>query len=183
MTEKEEFLRKTSFQPNHCNSKTNHCEYSKFSPNTTEIFDFNENFFSSVNKKILDDQKNLKKCYCSNFYKICRNRKNLQVILKLKNHSGGFGCIFLRNDNHLSSNDFKYLLLFKNSNIDKNLSKSYLYKCFFFVSVSVTSITCRYNALISNLGGGFRWQSEYPSSFQQNGEKQKMLGSQKNLKI
>ncbi|KAF0720068.1 Uncharacterized protein FWK35_00031587, partial [Aphis craccivora] len=51
LTEKREFLRKTSFRPNRfffygCNSKTNHCKYLKFSPNvyvkTTEIFDFFE---------------------------------------------------------------------------------------------------------------------------------------------
>ncbi|KAF0762199.1 Uncharacterized protein FWK35_00008316 [Aphis craccivora] len=36
---------------------------------------------------------------------------------------------------------------------------------FFFVFVSVLSvysITSRNNASISNFGGGFRWQSEYP---------------------
>ncbi|KAF0769909.1 Uncharacterized protein FWK35_00020096 [Aphis craccivora] len=31
----------------------------------------------------------------------------------------------------------------------------------FTMCVSVYSITCQNNALISNFGGGFRWQSEY----------------------
>ncbi|KAF0757808.1 Uncharacterized protein FWK35_00022749 [Aphis craccivora] len=33
---------------------------------------------------------------------------------------------------------------------------------FFFVFVSVYSITSQNNAPISNFGGGFRWKSEYP---------------------
>ncbi|KAE9533274.1 hypothetical protein AGLY_009315 [Aphis glycines] len=56
------------------NSKTNRCKYLKFSPNITEIFNF-----SNVDKKSLDDQK------VSNFYEICRNRENLQLILWLEN--------------------------------------------------------------------------------------------------
>ncbi|KAF0760250.1 Uncharacterized protein FWK35_00017060 [Aphis craccivora] len=34
--------------------------------------------------------------------------------------------------------------------------------CFFFVSVSVYSITIRINIPISNFGGGFRCKSEFP---------------------
>ncbi|KAE9523886.1 hypothetical protein AGLY_015774, partial [Aphis glycines] len=34
--------------------------------------------------------------------------------------------------------------------------------CVFLVFVSVYSITSRNNILISNFGGGFRWQNEYP---------------------
>ncbi|KAF0766685.1 Uncharacterized protein FWK35_00019763 [Aphis craccivora] len=53
----------------------------------------------------------------------------------------------------------------------------------FFYCVSVYSITSRNNALISNFGGGFRWQNEYSwciikvktfsNSFQKNREIQK----------
>ncbi|KAE9534000.1 hypothetical protein AGLY_008736 [Aphis glycines] len=118
-----------------CNSKTNHCKYLKFSTNVyaTEIFDFYANFFLKC------------RVYTSNFYEICRKRENLQVILKLKNHKifyfsigfssssyrekskhhyrKNFKCVLIlnfyeiANDNDLSSNDFKYLLLFKN--VDK----------------------------------------------------------------
>ncbi|KAF0747801.1 Uncharacterized protein FWK35_00023772, partial [Aphis craccivora] len=64
-----------------CNSETNHCKFLKFSPNIYVI---------SI-KKILDDQK--VPYEFSNFYEICRKRENLQ-----------------RNDNDLSSNDFKYFI-------------------------------------------------------------------------
>ncbi|KAE9534050.1 hypothetical protein AGLY_008786 [Aphis glycines] len=68
MTEKREFLRKTSFRQivflYGCNSKTNHCKYLKFSQNTIEIFNFSN----------------------SNLYEICQNCENLQIILWLENH-------------------------------------------------------------------------------------------------
>ncbi|KAF0749012.1 hypothetical protein FWK35_00025218, partial [Aphis craccivora] len=71
VTEKREFLRKTSFRPNRfffygCNSKTNHCKYLKFSPNfyVSVIYiqlNFQKNLtFFDVDKKLLDDQKTLK---------------------------------------------------------------------------------------------------------------------------
>ncbi|KAE9543901.1 hypothetical protein AGLY_001879 [Aphis glycines] len=47
---------------------------------------------------------------------------------------------------------------------------------FFFVCVSVYSITIRNNASISNFGSGLRWKSEYPRciiKFSKNREKQK----------
>ncbi|KAE9545351.1 hypothetical protein AGLY_000894 [Aphis glycines] len=107
-----------------CNSKTNHCKYLKISPNI-----YNSIIFIHVGKKILDDQKNLKIVYTSNFYEICRKRENLQVFLELaikktrsiiieKILSAFEFKIFTksRNDNDLSSNDFKYLLLFKKHN-------------------------------------------------------------------
>ncbi|KAF0768016.1 Uncharacterized protein FWK35_00013187 [Aphis craccivora] len=66
-------------------------KYLKFSPNIIEIFDFYENFF--VPYEFVNK---------SNVYEICQKRENLH-----------------RNDNDLSSNDFKYLLFFKN--VDKIL--------------------------------------------------------------
>ncbi|KAF0749509.1 Uncharacterized protein FWK35_00021566, partial [Aphis craccivora] len=60
VTEKREFLPKTSIRPNRfflygCNSKTNHCKYLKFSPNVPYEF--------------------------TNFYEICRKRQNLQFLI------------------------------------------------------------------------------------------------------
>ncbi|KAF0762329.1 Uncharacterized protein FWK35_00017476, partial [Aphis craccivora] len=71
MTEKREFLRKTSFRPNRfffygCNSKTNHCKYLKFSPNVYVSVIYIQLYFHKiltvfdVDKKFLDDQKVLK---------------------------------------------------------------------------------------------------------------------------
>ncbi|KAF0753117.1 Uncharacterized protein FWK35_00016453 [Aphis craccivora] len=57
MTEKREFLRKTSFRPNRfffygCNSKTNHCKYLKFSPTVYVKVNLDGCLFGKV-KKIL----------------------------------------------------------------------------------------------------------------------------------
>ncbi|KAE9529497.1 hypothetical protein AGLY_011593 [Aphis glycines] len=72
-----------------CNSKTNHSQYLKFSPNV-----YVSVIYEHVGKKNLDDQKNLKIkykvpyelflfVYSSNFYEICRKREILQVILNV----------------------------------------------------------------------------------------------------
>ncbi|KAF0701719.1 hypothetical protein FWK35_00033756 [Aphis craccivora] len=65
MTEKREFLRKTSFRPNRffygCNSKSNHCKYLKFSPNVNvSVIYIQLNFhkiltFFDVDKRLLDE--------------------------------------------------------------------------------------------------------------------------------
>ncbi|KAF0760849.1 hypothetical protein FWK35_00030070 [Aphis craccivora] len=53
MTEKREFLRKTSFRPNRvflygCNSKTDHCEYLKFSPNVyVSVINIHSSFYET----------------------------------------------------------------------------------------------------------------------------------------
>ncbi|KAF0745182.1 Uncharacterized protein FWK35_00034193 [Aphis craccivora] len=66
MTEKREYLRKTSFRPKRiflygCNSKTNHFKNLKFSPNIYISSNFQSILtFFDVDKKILDDQKVLK---------------------------------------------------------------------------------------------------------------------------
>ncbi|KAF0726654.1 Uncharacterized protein FWK35_00036031 [Aphis craccivora] len=74
MTEKREFLRKTSFQPNRffysCNSKTNHCQYLKFSPNVyvsviyielnfQKFLTFFELFINHRNFRFFVDKKNV----------------------------------------------------------------------------------------------------------------------------
>ncbi|KAE9536992.1 hypothetical protein AGLY_006799 [Aphis glycines] len=71
MTEKRTFLRKTSFRPNRffymvVIQKLVTLNFQKFLT------------FFDVNKKNLDNQKNLK---ISNFYKICQNRENLQFLI------------------------------------------------------------------------------------------------------
>ncbi|KAE9534735.1 hypothetical protein AGLY_008027 [Aphis glycines] len=77
----------------------------------------------------------------SNFYEICRKRKNLQVILKLKNNKI-VDKIFLSLTKYLK-------ILYEVPHILTNHLRS-------------ESITSRNNAPISNYGSGSRCKSEYP---------------------
>ncbi|KAE9541249.1 hypothetical protein AGLY_004494 [Aphis glycines] len=95
-----------------CNLKTNHCKYLKFSPNVyvsviyiqlnlTEIFDFYANFFFEVSFKFL---RNLSKT----------RKFAMRLNFKFSTKS--------RNDNDLSSNDFKYFISRRYLKILQNLN-------------------------------------------------------------
>ncbi|KAE9536809.1 hypothetical protein AGLY_006871 [Aphis glycines] len=60
-----------------------------------------------------------------------------------------------------SMNVHKKLILFLKSILNEMMNVLILQRRVFFF-VFVYSITCRNNASISNFGGNFRWQSEYP---------------------
>ncbi|KAE9521806.1 hypothetical protein AGLY_017796 [Aphis glycines] len=111
VTEKQDFLRKTSFRSNRfffygCKSKKNHYKYLTFSPHG----------FVTVINTWLNFQNTLT-FFDSKFYDIYRKRENFEK----KTRSNIIGKILsafefkiltkYRNDNDLSSNDFKYLLL------------------------------------------------------------------------
>ncbi|KAE9536588.1 hypothetical protein AGLY_006990 [Aphis glycines] len=78
ITEKREFLRKTSFRPNRfflygCNSKNNHCKYLKFSPNVYELH------YKETNTKFL--------CTCikkMNFKLLTKVEKEFQTTINRK---------------------------------------------------------------------------------------------------
>ncbi|KAE9534567.1 hypothetical protein AGLY_008657 [Aphis glycines] len=110
--EKRKFFRKTDFYKINffyiCNSKTKNCKYLKFSLSLFLLWLKKKNrysffFYKHLKFNILRSTSKLRK----------NTKKSRSVIIVILKESEFYIFTKSRNDNDLSSNDFKYLLLFK----------------------------------------------------------------------